>query len=1577
MPPPKVFMPPSVRLLLHLVLFTGLTLAVFGAPGDVDLSFAPNIQGTSVSATAIQADGKILVGGYFLIARLNADGTVDASFYAYIDGAVSEIVVLPDGKILIGGTFNAVNGSPRTDFARLNSDGTLDAGFSAEAIGVTAVAVQSDGKIVIGGSFSSVSGTPRNRIARLHANGTVDPDFDPNANSVVSCLALQPDGKIIMGGLFTVVGGWARGCIARLNPDGTVDTTYDPNANNRVTTVTVQGDGKTLVGGFFTSMGPESRTYLARLEADGTPDLSFNPVLGAGGFVYTALLQANGKVLVGGEFTAINGLTRRRIARLNADGSLDSTFNPDASNTVVTIALQQDEKVIIGGGFTTVGATGRNGLARLHNDLPEIEVQQPAGVALAANAMCDFQPVPVGAAASLTFTMTNSGGADLKVLGLTIDGPDASMFSVVAHPDSPVPAGGSTTFTVRCMPTSTGTKGAFLRIASNDSDEPSIAVGLRGRGSSVLLDFGIAEGAEERSEALTAAPGATVFFGLNLTIVGSAANLVVAWAPLPVSSHAAFPLALEGISDGGVLTAANVIVNGVAIPANSVYWQLGDLPLGPLAQTLGYSVRLPNEVPFGVTYTSSASGRAAAQLIVQGPPVVLTVGQPNLGPTGGSVAVSALPANGATQVTVTFADWIDADGTLPLRYGVTVSDVGWGLPPLVPDGGSPVVQFTLPPNASGVYPFNANIKDVFGRVKTVPFSVLLVPELNLEQPAGTVLAGDASCDFGAVGVGGVKDLTFVMRNAGLSVLDVSNIVIDGADAAKFQVVSSPTAPFSVGETADLIVRFAPSRSGKHAATLRITSNDSDGPLLVVNLTATVTAAVPPAVATLAANDLTFSSATLRGSVGAKATDRQVVFEYGLTKGLGMVVTATPETVGGTATTPVAAAISGLTPHTKYFYRAKAVGATGTALGPTMSFTTRNRQPVAGPDFIQALPNGSVTIAVLANQQTLDPDGDTLAIASFTQPKTGGKVSKAGNTLVFTASATFTDAAFTYTVSDGFGGTATGSVFAISGQCLLNPEAVTYPSAGVTYPLGVSASTGWRVDEALSWVTVSPSSGNGDGIINVTLAPNAAKTVRKGDIKIGGRVHHIEQEGVVTPSIYLPPDVPPAFVGTPFAMPVFTSNPPVTYTATNLPRGLVVNNATGIISGTPTTAGTYRVTIKASNAAGVTAPSTFDLSVTPLPLEVIGQFQGLIPRDQTFTAGLGARLDFTSTSSGSVSGKLVTGTTIQSFTAALMVEIGDPYLPRFEVKLPRKGLSPLTLSVTLSGYDNALFGMLTEDWDSSAQFSGWRNTWNALSNKATVFRGLHTFGVDLGITEVGSPRGFGFGSFTVKETTGVVTLTGKLPDNSAFTTSCFVGPNGEGLIYQSLYASKGTFAGTLGISPYDDDLVWGTANWFKPPSPASARDTIFASGIGPLDVSIRGAVYVPPQPGQLVLGLESNPGDAWLGFDDGGLDEIFVVALRVVNPSPSGLTNTVVVPDNAYKLKLLVLNAATGAFSGTFVEPNATAALNRTVSFQGQIVTDEMGLRGVGFFLLPELPVPPQTLATTPKQSGRVIFQAAQ
>lgn len=432
-------------------------VARLNADGSLDTSFDPGtgVEDGDVYAVAIQSDGKVLVGGDFTtvaqkarsgIARFNANGSVDSNFNpgTGADGPVYAIVVQKDGKIVLGGAFAAFRGADRAGVARLTSSGSLDStgnfdpGTGAEDGSVYALALQADGKIILGGDFTYFQGEPRDGVARLNPNGSIDTGFAPStggnivvtvwavaaaeAGKVVAAgefttianapadgivrlnpdgrqdatftntrpdtvvfnvghgeyvltLAVQNDGSLIAGGTFEMVDNLYRPGLVRILTNGMVDRVYNQESGtfDAVLASAVQPDGKIVLGGQFTLANGESRRGLARLNADGLLDTGFTVGSGAIGRVLALQAFTNGpqvgKIVIGGTFTNVNGFTVSGLALINTNGSVDMTFNPTVQKSEVdALALQSDGKIVIGGPFTRVNGVPRNGVARLNLD---------------------------------------------------------------------------------------------------------------------------------------------------------------------------------------------------------------------------------------------------------------------------------------------------------------------------------------------------------------------------------------------------------------------------------------------------------------------------------------------------------------------------------------------------------------------------------------------------------------------------------------------------------------------------------------------------------------------------------------------------------------------------------------------------------------------------------------------------------------------------------------------------------------------------------------------------------------------------------------------------------------------------------------------------------------------------------------------------------------------------------------------------------------------------------------------------------------------------------------------------------
>jgi uncharacterized delta-60 repeat protein len=375
--------------------YTGILL--LSSTGTVDPSFAPSSgigSNGSINAILPVANNKLLVAGFFetfntvarlSIALVNTNGTLDPSFnlgytIAPIITAIYNIQQNTDGSLIFSGNFNNTITGGNNGIEKLTANYTIDPSFNAVSGAkgtIKAFETQADGKIIISGQFNTYNGISRNRIARLTADGAIDNTFNPGigTNGDVNAIAIQNDGKIIAAGNFTSFNNTTVGKIVRTDATGNIDGIFVSNngtgANDTINTIAVQADGKIIIGGKFTFFNGNTSNYLARLNANGSFDNTFN--IGSGGFgqVRVIRIQTDGKILIGGDFQFFNSSTIGRIARLNPDGSIDNTFNPTSTGTngsVYDIQVTGDGSIFVGGEFTTYNGLGGNArLIKLNN----------------------------------------------------------------------------------------------------------------------------------------------------------------------------------------------------------------------------------------------------------------------------------------------------------------------------------------------------------------------------------------------------------------------------------------------------------------------------------------------------------------------------------------------------------------------------------------------------------------------------------------------------------------------------------------------------------------------------------------------------------------------------------------------------------------------------------------------------------------------------------------------------------------------------------------------------------------------------------------------------------------------------------------------------------------------------------------------------------------------------------------------------------------------------------------------------------------------------------------------------------
>jgi len=243
-------------------------------------------------------------------------------------------------------------------YGQINSDVDPDFNFtSAQGNGeIRKIIVQPDNKILVCGFILHYPSNKQN-LFRLNNDGTIDNTFTSPSivgTSQIQTMVLQNDGKIIIAQNQVVLGGTVKR-LYRINTDGTLDNTFDVGIgfDDTPNVIKIQSDGKILVGGDFITLNGITKNRIVRLNSNGSIDTSFDAGLGFNSSVNSIEIQSDGKILVGGNFNTFNGFSKTGLVRLNSNGSIDNYFyiGVGPSGTVDCIYIQNDGKIIIGGTF--------------------------------------------------------------------------------------------------------------------------------------------------------------------------------------------------------------------------------------------------------------------------------------------------------------------------------------------------------------------------------------------------------------------------------------------------------------------------------------------------------------------------------------------------------------------------------------------------------------------------------------------------------------------------------------------------------------------------------------------------------------------------------------------------------------------------------------------------------------------------------------------------------------------------------------------------------------------------------------------------------------------------------------------------------------------------------------------------------------------------------------------------------------------------------------------------------------------------------------------------------------------------
>lgn len=356
-----------------------------------------------VHSVRLMDDGRILTVGVReaapnqyvpYIAKLTPDGSLDPSFAVILgpnDTDASVVGVLPNGNLMVSvwRRLMTAPGESVHDLIVLAPNGSRVPGFQVPGgfdRQVTHGVAQSDGKLVVAGTFQLIGGLPRTNIARLHPNGSADATFAAPHTQNTWPVALQvlPDDRLYFAEMSS--GSTPSRLVTRLFSNGARDTTFNPVPEGfpppHASVVQPLPDGRVLVGGSFSKVNGQTRNNLVRLNSNGTVDESFLTGLGPNWDVHNIFPLEGGSFLICGRFTTFNGENRPLIARINSAGAIDSGFllitaPGDSPGSFGSMALLQDGDIVVTGGYQVINGFTIDGLAVLHGDRATVPTVNP------------------------------------------------------------------------------------------------------------------------------------------------------------------------------------------------------------------------------------------------------------------------------------------------------------------------------------------------------------------------------------------------------------------------------------------------------------------------------------------------------------------------------------------------------------------------------------------------------------------------------------------------------------------------------------------------------------------------------------------------------------------------------------------------------------------------------------------------------------------------------------------------------------------------------------------------------------------------------------------------------------------------------------------------------------------------------------------------------------------------------------------------------------------------------------------------------------------------------------------------
>jgi hypothetical protein len=938
-------------------------------------------------------------------------------------------------------------------------------------------------------------------------------------------------------------------------------------------------------------------------------------------------------------------------------------------------------------------------------------------------------------------------------------------------------------------------------------------------------------------------------------------------------------------------------------------------------------------------------------------------------------------------------------------------------------GGSRDVTVTFNPTAA--QPYSGNIT-----VNSNATNTTANPNANKIAASGTgvaaptrIIALTGPLTFGNVGVGSTGQKTLIIKNTGTGPLTVTGISYPAGFSGDW---SGSIAP---GGTQNVPVTFTPAAAQAYSGTVTVNSDKTSG---TETIAASGTGIAPTRILGLT-GPLTFGNVSL-GSTGQrnltiKNTGNSALTVSGISYPAGfsgawsgVIAPGGSQVVTVTFTPDAAQAYSGtVTVNSDKSTGIGAIAASGTGIAPTRIIG------LTGP-----LAFGNVSVGATSQKKlTIRNTGNSaLTVTGISYPAGfsgdwSGSIAPGGTQVVVVTFTPLASQAYSGNVTVNSNPTSGITTIAASGNGLLPEIAVEQPAGtGLTDGAGtvtLAATTVGFKSAAAAFVIKNTGTGpltlTGASIAGahpgdfaatlprfpLILAPKASAMLpvvfsptvagarsavlqinsndgdeNPFDINLAGNSAAMDYHFAVGETVD-------------FALPADITGAGTVTGVTGLPPGL--KQASGRITGIPTTAGAYAVKITVKAANGATQTFTRSIVIDAMQAWAVGNFFALVeaPAAPAATAlGLGGHLKFTSTSAGTFSGTLVLGSKSYSFRGqiegAMEAGRGSAPLAAMATIVTNVCNPGQNIVVDLGIEPGGVSGNVACGGSQVAVNDGWKQVWDAAKNPAFGCKD-RTLNVAMDNADnLSGPQGDGFAIIKLTKA-GLATWTVSLADGKKLTGAFPAGPQGQVPFYAPItYPGAGAITSLLATEPSGDfykvsDAPRPNGRWMKIETPAAnTTDRSYRAGFD-LDLDIFGAEHRAPATGQLLFGNPASPLALVFGLADGGIDS----SVQLGGTDPVGLdaqlqaANKLVVTDAdlpAAAKFTPTFAAATGLLSGTIPLSDTVAdkKIPRPAAFSGLYIPD-LATPGAstiaGFFTLPQLPAPGGNSATTPIQSGPI------